>query len=62
MAFLTTIPWYAVPSFLSCVRANQMEFEQVLHNLTFKRMTALRIKIHSVVDYFYSSAFGYMQF
>ena len=29
-----------------------MGFEQVFENLTFKRMTSLRKKIQSVVDYF----------
>ena len=29
-----------------------MEFEQVFHNLTFKRMSTLRKKIQSVVDSF----------
>ena len=29
-----------------------MRFEQVFDNLAFKRMTALRKKIQSVVDYF----------
>ena len=38
--------------FLNCFRANQVGFEQVSCSLTFKLLTALRNKIHSVVDYF----------
>ena len=34
-----------------------MEFEQVLDSLTFKRMTALRKKIQSVVGYFLNHCF-----
>ena len=43
--------------FLRCFRANQMGFEQVFHTLTFKRMTALRKKIQSGVDYFFNYCF-----
>ena len=35
-----------------------MGVEQVLHNLTFKRLTALRKKIQSVVDYFLKLLFS----
>ena len=36
---------------LNCFWPNQIGFEQVFDNLTFKRMTALRNKIQSVVDH-----------
>ena len=44
--------------FLNVFRANQMGFEQVSHNLTFKHMTALRKTIQCVVAFF-ETVFGY---
>ena len=59
MAFLVKVP--SLLLFLNCFTANQMGFEQVFDNLTFKRMAALRKKIQSAVDYFSNYCFGYMQ-
>ena len=38
-----------------------MGFQQVLDNLTFKCMAALRIQIQSLVDYVWSYCLGYMR-
>ena len=38
-----------------------MGFGQVLDNLTFKQMDALRIQIQSLVDYVITTVFGHVQ-
>ena len=46
---------------LNCFRANQLGFEQVFDNLTFKYMDALRKQIQSFVDYVWNHFFGPLQ-
>ena len=53
------------PSFLlslNCLKAKQIGFEQVLDNLTFKHMDALRKQTQSLINYVlnYTIVFGYM--
>ena len=57
MAFLekNLIPSFLL--FLYCFRANQMRFEQVFGNLTFKHMDALGKQIQSLVDYVLNHCF-----
>ena len=47
--------------FLNCFRANQIGFEEVFDNLTFKHMHALRKQIQFLVDHVFSHCFGHMQ-
>ena len=49
--------WSIISFFLNGIRANQMGFEQVFDNLTFKRIIALRKKIQSVVNYLFNYCF-----
>ena len=42
MAFLIKISQTIISAFLDCFKANEMRFEQVFDNLTFKHMDALR--------------------
>ena len=43
--------------FLNCFRANQLGFEHVFDNLTFKYMDALRKQIQSLAHYVWNHCF-----
>ena len=51
MAFLVIDHRPSFLLFVDCFRANQMGFEQVFDNLTFKDMDALTKQIQSLVNY-----------
>ena len=48
MAFVVKVAWFL--PLLVCFLGNQMGFEKVFDDLTFKRMVALRKMIYSPVD------------
>ena len=51
MAFLVKIPKAIVSVILNCFKTNQMGFEQVFDNPTFKHMDGLQKQFQSLVDY-----------
>ena len=55
MAFLVKISSFLL--FLICFKANQLGFEQVFDNRTFKYMAAFRKQIQSLVDYVLNHCF-----
>ena len=57
MAFLVKILSTSFSASLNCFRVNQMGFEQVFDNLTFKFMDPLRKHIQSLVDYVLNRCF-----
>ena len=59
MAFLEKDHRFCYFSIVS--RRTKWVFEQVLHNLTFKCMDALRTQIQSLVDFFWTTVFRHMK-
>ena len=51
MAFLAKVPWSIVSVVSQLFQGKPNGLQHVFDNLTVKRMTALREKIQSVVDY-----------
>ena len=61
MAFLVKVPWSIVSVVSQLFRANQMGFEQVFDNLTFKSMTAFRKRFNMSSNIIQTPVFGYLQ-
>ena len=57
MTFLLKFPWSIVSVVFQSFQENQMGFERLSENLIFKRLTALRKNIQSVVDYSFNYCF-----
>ena len=57
MGFLVKILQTIVSAISQFFRANQVGFEQVFNNLTFKHMDALRKQIQSLADYILNHCF-----